>query len=75
MGRDGRGVKKASESSIQIAFTYKGVECRERIRLKPTAANLKRAEQWRASVLLAIENGTFVYAKSFPNSPNAVKFA
>lgn len=75
MGRDGRGVKKASESSIQIAFTYKGVECRERIRLKPTAANLKRAEQWRASVLLAIENGTFVYAKSFPNSPNAAKFA
>lgn len=51
------------------------MECRERIRLKPTAANLKRAEQWRATVLLAIEQGTFVYSQSFPNSPNAAKFA
>lgn len=75
MGRDGKGVRKASESSIQISFTYRGVECRERIRLKPTAANLKRAEQWRATVLLAIEQGTFVYSQSFPNSPNAAKFA
>ncbi|MBY4947052.1 site-specific integrase [Cupriavidus respiraculi] len=75
MGRNGNGVKKASESSIQISFTYRGVECRERVRLKPTAANLKRAEQWRATVLLAIEQGTFVYSQSFPNSPNALKFA
>ncbi|NOV27401.1 site-specific integrase [Cupriavidus necator] len=75
MGRDGSGVKKASESSIQISFTYRGVECRERVRLKPTPANLKRAEQWRATVLLAIEQGTFVYSQSFPNSPNAAKFA
>lgn len=75
MGRDGSGVKKASESSIQISFTYRGVECRERVRLKPTPANLKRAEQWRATVLLSIEQGTFVYSQSFPNSPNAAKFA
>lgn len=75
MGRDGTGVKAASGSSIQISFTYRGVECRERIRLKPTPANLKRAEQWRASVLLAIENGSFVYAQSFPNSKNAMRFA
>lgn len=51
------------------------MECRERVRLKPTAANLKRAEQWRATVLLAIEQGTFVYSQSFPNSPNAERFA
>ena len=75
MGRDGSGVKKASESSIQISFTYRGVECRERVRLKPTPANLKRAEQWRATVLLSIEHGTFIYSQAFPNSPNAARFA
>ncbi|HJW56895.1 MAG TPA: DUF3596 domain-containing protein [Burkholderiaceae bacterium] len=42
MGRDGRGVKAGSESSIEISFMFKGVRCRERIALKPTPANLKR---------------------------------
>lgn len=41
MGRDGRGVKDASESSIEITFMYKGTRCRERIALKPTTANIK----------------------------------
>ena len=32
------GVKVASASSIQIAFTYKTRNCRERLKLKPTPA-------------------------------------
>lgn len=75
MGRDGRGVKKASESSIEIAFTYQGVRCRERIALKPTPPNLKRAEQHRAAILHAITTGTFDYATTFPESPKAALFA
>jgi integrase len=75
MGRDGRGVRKASESSIQISFTYRGVECRERIRGRPTPANLKKAEQYRAEILGAIDRGTFNYAKAFPESPRAAQFA
>jgi integrase len=75
MGRDGRGVKGASETTIEITFMFKGVRCRERIALKPTAANLKRAEQHRAAVLLAIADGAFDYTKTFPESKNAEKFA
>jgi integrase len=75
MGRDGRGVKGASESSIEITFMYRGVRCRERIPLKPNAANLKRAEQHRAAILHAIASNCFDYAKTFPGSSNAAKFA
>ena len=74
MGRDGRGIKAASESSIEISFMYRGVRCRERVALKPTAANLKRAENHRAAILHAIELGTFDYAATFPTSKNAAKF-
>lgn len=75
MGRDGRGVRAVSDSSIEITFMYRGVRCRERISLKPTATNLKRAEQHKAAVEHAIANGTFDYAVTFPRSPSAAKFA
>ena len=75
MGRDGRGVRAVSESSIEITFMYRGVRCRERIALKPTATNLKRAEQHKAAVEHAIANGTFNYGVTFPGSPRAAKFA
>ncbi|ACO73901.1 Phage integrase [Laribacter hongkongensis HLHK9] len=76
MGRsaivDYTGIRPVSESSIEIAFTFAGERCRERIKLKPTPANLKRAAQHRAAILAAIENGTFVYAVTFPHSKKAV---
>lgn len=75
MGRDGRGVKAASESSIEISFQYQGQRCRERIPLKPTPANLRRAEQHRAAILDAIIRGVFDYAATFPGSANAKRFA
>lgn len=75
MGRDGRGVRAASESSIEITFQYQGQRCRERLNLKPTAANLRRAEQHKAAIELAIEQGTFDYSVTFPESKRAAKFA
>ncbi|WP_189674314.1 site-specific integrase [Pseudomonas sp. SWRI179] len=54
---------------------YRGVRCRERIALKPTATNLKRAEQHKAAVEHTIANGTFDYVVTFPGSPRAAKFA
>ncbi|AZV93542.1 site-specific integrase [Bordetella sp. J329] len=68
MGGKRRGVRAASESSIEISFVYEGQRCRERIPLKPTAANLKRADAHRGAILYAIENGTFDYETTFPNS-------
>lgn len=75
MGRDGRGVKAASASSIEITFTYKGIRCRERIPLQPTPANLKRAEHHRSAILHAIATDSFDYAATFPKSTNAAQFA
>lgn len=69
--RDYDGVRAASASSIEIDFYYAGARCRERIKLKPTPANLKRAAQHRAAILVAIEQGTFDYATTFPTSKRA----
>ncbi|MFC7515124.1 tyrosine-type recombinase/integrase [Herbaspirillum sp. GCM10030257] len=74
MGRDGTGVKAASETSIEITFTYRGKRCRERIKLAPTPANLKRAAQHRAAVMDAIVKGTFDYHVTFPDSTRAEQF-
>ena len=72
MGRKQRtGVRAVSASSIEISFVYQGKRCRERIKLKPTPANLKRAERHREAILYAIERGTFDYATTFPNSKQA----
>jgi integrase len=69
------GVRAVSDSSIQIDFEYRGIRCRERIRINPTSANLKRAEQHRHAILDAIERGTFDYAVTFPDSPRRFLFA
>lgn len=75
MGRDRKGVVAASETSIEITFAYRGKRCRERIKLAPTPANLKRAEQHRAAILDAIAKGTFIYRDTFPDSKRAAQFA
>ena len=69
------GVRAASETSIQIDFEYRGIRCRERIRIQPTPANLKRAEMHRSAIMDAISRGTFDYAATFPNSPRRFLFA
>ncbi|PWK31799.1 Arm DNA-binding domain-containing protein [Pseudomonas sp. OV226] len=75
MGRGGRGVRAVSDTSIEITFMYRGVRCRERITLKPTATNLKKAEQHKAAIEHAISIGTFDYLVTFPGSARAAKFA
>ena len=75
MGHKRTGAKVASASSIEISFSYKGKRCREKLKLKPTPANLKRAERHRSSIIEAIDNGTFEYQVTFPNSKNAIRFS
>lgn len=76
MGRETiyTGVRRASETTIEIRFRYKGKNCKERIRLKPSTANLKRAFAHRQQIIDSIEAGTFDYSTTFPNSKNALKF-
>lgn len=68
------GVRAASASTIEIDFYYAGARCRERLKLEPTPANLKKAARHRAAVISAIESGTFDYQVTFPRSKNARKF-
>lgn len=63
-----------NSQSIQIAFSYHGVECREALRIEPTPKNIKYAERLRSQILLEIEKGTFNYGVHFPDSPKAKMF-
>lgn len=67
----GRGVRAASRSSIEIDFYYRGVRCKERLKLRPTPANMKYAERLKSEIENGIERGTFDYAVTFPNSRKA----
>ena len=53
---------------------YRGMECRETLKLTHTRANIKFAERMRGEILNAIELGTFDYAKYFPESTQLKKF-
>lgn len=53
---------------------FDGAQCRERLPLEPSPANLKRAEKHKAAIELAIYNGTFDYAATFPKSKRAARF-
>lgn len=58
--------------SIRLRFFYRGVECRETLKLEPTRANLLYAERLRGEVLNAIARGTFNYPDFFPESGRGV---
>lgn len=69
------GITVRSAKSIQISFEFRGVRCRETIKLAPTPANIKRVGNHRAAILDAIARNTFDYAITFPESPRARQFA
>lgn len=55
-------------------FRFHGVRCREYTTLPDTAANRKRMKVILKRIEAEIALGTFDYARSFPNSPNARRF-
>ena len=74
MGSKSAGVRARSESSIQIDFYYRGIRCRERIKLHPTPRNLSYAAKLKARIEHEIATGEFEYKKHFPDSPRAKQF-
>jgi len=75
--RPPRGVsirEHKSIKSIQIAFVFKGVRCRESLRLDPTAANIRYADGLRAEINRKIVSESFKYHDYFPDSPRAALF-
>jgi len=69
------GVQVRSQSSIEISFYYKGVRCRERVKLPPTNKNIKYCERWKAHIQHEIATREFDYAKHFPDFPRLKLFA
>lgn len=74
MGKRSVGVSVATKASIEIAFTFKGRSCRERVKLAPTRENLTYCRRWRQGIQHEIAAGTFVYRRHFPHSPRAAWF-
>lgn len=74
MGR-GAGVRAVGPEAVQVDFRWQGERCRERLRLKPTPANLKWAAGLKARIEHEIATGTFDYAHHFPDSPRATRSA
>jgi integrase len=57
MGKRAVGVSVATKASIEIAFTYRGRPCRERVKLSPTRDNLAYCRRWRQGILHEIAAG------------------
>src|SRR5437899_11355268 len=72
---DKSGVRVRSESSIEIDFYYRGVRCRESVKLQPTDKNIKHCGRWKARIEHEIAKNEFDYAKHFPDSPKVKFFA
>jgi integrase len=74
---DLRGIelrKGKEKESIRLTFTYKGVLCKETLKLDHSPKNLKYAAETRSAILNGIERGTFIYYEFFPNSAKAKQF-
>lgn len=60
--------------SIRIKFMFRGMECRESLKLAHTKSNINYAIRLRGEILNAIEKNTFKYPDYFPNSNAIGKF-
>lgn len=74
MDRRQRPGVRARGQCVQIDFQYRGVRCRESLKILPTTANLKYAQRKRETILFEIEKGTFRYSEHFPKSKRTKLF-
>jgi len=68
-----RGVRIRGES-IQIDFRYKGIRCRETLRMKPNATTLRTAGNLLGKINTDISMNNFNYTDYFPNSKKVEVF-
>lgn len=71
LGREPAAVRPASNSTIEIDFYYAGVRYRPRLKLPPTRANLRYAENLLGRIRVEIAQKTFDYTRHFPESRRA----
>lgn len=66
---------RKESGKLVLDFRYRKVRCREQTLLDDSAANRRRLEKLLEKIEQDISLGLFDYAKTFPNSPRAKKFA
>ncbi len=60
---------RSGNETLQIAFTYKGVRCREALsNIGTKVSDIRYAENMLGQIKFQIANGTFNYADHFPES-------
>ncbi|MGE4498183.1 MAG: DUF3596 domain-containing protein [Deferribacterales bacterium] len=62
------------DNKLWVDFSYKGVRCRESLKIKPTKANQKYAERLLGEIENRILAKTFNYADYFPESKKCLLF-
>lgn len=67
-------LKRKTKEVYQIAFSFKGVQCREAVTMKHSQASETYCMRLRAEILRKIEVGTFRYTEYFPDSKRAALF-
>lgn len=60
---------------LRIWFMYQNERFRESLGIPDTPKNRKMASEMRQSIVYSIKTGSFDYARQFPESPNAHRFA
>lgn len=63
--------KNKHGDNLLIYFRYKGEDCREILKLRPTKQNIRYAANLRGEILSRIEKRSFDYAEFFPDSNRA----
>lgn len=66
---------RPESGSLYFDFQYQGVRCREYTTLDDSPANRRKVEAVLKKIEGEISLNTFDYARYFPNSPNARRFA
>lgn len=75
MGGAPTAVRPASNSTIELDFYCNGIRLRPRLKLPPTRANLRYAENLLGQIRIEIEKGVFDYGKHFPASRRSRRLA
>jgi len=66
--------RPGGKEAYRIAFSFKGVQCREMLALPHSKANATYCERLRGEILGKIERSDFKYSDYFPESPRATIF-
>lgn len=67
-------ITRKSKQVYQVAFSFRGVQCRELVDLPHSKANEQYCQRLRAEIQGRIARGDFKYGDYFPTSPRAAVF-